>query len=126
MASSWLAMSSCTGQGCNGGTSWTTPPHALPQPDFTWLPSQPTAEYPITFTDASTFAPGSTNKSWNWSFPGGTPSTRTTRGPHDITYGTPGLYNPTLTASDNAGSCSISKPINIDIALPVWREIAPR
>ncbi len=51
----------------------------------------------VSFTD-QTF--GSTPVAWQWSFPGGTPSSSTERNPV-IRYMTPGLYNVALTASSS-------------------------
>lgn len=42
-------------------------------------------------------------QSWNWSFPGGTPSSSTAQNPV-VTYSTPGNYTVTLTASDGTSS----------------------
>jgi len=50
----------------------------------------------VTFTDESVGGP----TSWNWSFPGGTPSTYNGQNPPAITYNTPGTYNATLTVGD--------------------------
>lgn len=41
--------------------------------------------------------------SWNWQFPGGTPSSSTAQSP-TVIYNTPGNYSVTLTASNSAGS----------------------
>ena len=54
---------------------------------------------------------------WNWSFPGGTPSSSTTRNPR-IAYSTPGIYNVTLTASNTNGSNSITKTGYIKVTTP--------
>jgi PKD repeat protein len=53
----------------------------------------------VTFTDISTGNP----TSWNWSFPGGTPSTSTQQNP-TVTYNTPGSYAVTLTVTNAYGS----------------------
>ena len=129
--SAWVVMSSCDDpeagvNRCNGGSSWDTPPHAYPSVNFTWLPSQPTANSPITFTDSTTFAPGSINRTWNWTFPTGSPGSGNTQGPHSVTFNSSGIKNVTLDAGDDAGSCSRTLPVNVGIALPTWREVAPR
>lgn len=46
--------------------------------------------------------------SWNWSFPGGTPSTSTDSMPA-ITYNTPGVYDVTLTAANGSGSNTMTR-----------------
>jgi PKD repeat protein len=53
----------------------------------------------VTFTDKSNNNP----TIWNWSFPGGTPSTSTSQNP-SITYSTPGTYNATLIAQNALGA----------------------
>jgi photosystem II stability/assembly factor-like uncharacterized protein/PKD repeat protein len=53
------------------------------------------------FTDHSTIC--NTNASWNWSFPGGTPSSSTLRSPK-IKYQNPGKYSVTLSVADINGS----------------------
>ena len=60
----------------------------------------------VTFDDLSLLSP----TSWNWSFPGGTPSTSSAANPV-VTYNTPGIYAVTLTASNVNGSGStMTKP----------------
>jgi PKD repeat protein len=44
--------------------------------------------------------------SWNWSFPGGTPSSSTLQNPTGILYSTPGVYPVTLTISNGISSLS--------------------
>ncbi|WP_191907101.1 M43 family zinc metalloprotease [Adhaeribacter soli] len=58
----------------------------------------------ITFEDKTYNA---TATSWNWSFPGGTPSTSTQQNPV-VTYNTPGVYPVTLSAGNSAGSKSVT------------------
>ncbi|MEL6676439.1 MAG: S8 family serine peptidase [Bacteroidota bacterium] len=57
---------------------------------------------PITvqFTDSSLLSP----TSWNWSFPGGTPSSFVGQVPPAVTYSTPGSYDVTLIVSNADGS----------------------
>lgn len=59
----------------------------------------------VQFFDSTLNAPVT---SWQWSFPGGTPSTATDSMPV-ITYNTPGVYAVTYTATNSSGSNSISK-----------------
>ncbi len=54
----------------------------------------------ITYTGSGTA--GVTN--FNWSFPGGTPSSATTIGPHNVTWSTAGTYNVSLSVSQ--ASCT--------------------
>jgi PKD repeat protein len=72
-----------------------TPPTA----GFTATPTSGCASLTVQFTNTS--SPNAT--SWNWQFPGGTPSSSTAQNP-TVVYNTPGTYSVTLTASNSAGS----------------------
>ncbi len=73
----------------------------------------------VNFTDASYH--GVTT--WNWSFPGGTPSTDNTQNPQ-ITYNTAGTYNVSLTAGNGSQNVSITKNAYITV-LPANGQPAP-
>ncbi len=66
---------------------------------------------PISFFDSSLNRPAT----WQWSFPGGVPSSSTIKNP-SVTYSTPGTYNVQLTVSNPAGSNTVifSDYININ------------
>lgn len=55
----------------------------------------------IVFTDIST--PNNIT-TWNWSFPGGNPSSANTQGPHTVTYNATGNYTISLNVSNNCSS----------------------
>ena len=57
----------------------------------------------INFTDESSNTP----TEWEWSFPGGNPSSSTSASPQNICYTTEGLYDVMLTATNAGGSDSI-------------------
>lgn len=59
----------------------------------------------LTFTDISWRAEV---LNWQWDFPGGTPSTSNSSAPV-VQYNTPGIYDVTLTVSNNAGSSTITR-----------------
>jgi PKD repeat protein len=59
---------------------------------------------PVNFADQS--SPCVT--SWNWSFPGGMPSTSTSQFPN-VVYTTTGQYNVTLTTTNTAGTNTATK-----------------
>lgn len=67
---------------------------------FTGSPTTVSAGGSVTFTDQSTGSP----TSWNWTFPGGNPSSFSGQNPPPIVYSTPGTYNVTLTVSDGSGT----------------------
>lgn len=58
------------------------------QADFQGSPLSGCAPLEVKFKDNSTNA-----VSWNWAFPGGTPSSASTEGPHIVTYNSPGKYD---------------------------------
>jgi PKD repeat protein len=75
-------------------------PHAQFQQSIRYICAGTT----ITFNDLSW---NGDPTAWQWDFPGGTPSTSADQNPV-IQYNTPGVYDVTLTASNSAGSNSIS------------------
>ncbi|RPH29884.1 MAG: PKD domain-containing protein [Bacteroidales bacterium] len=72
--------------------------------------SQIFAGQQVQFTDLSTRKP----TSWSWTINGGTPSTSTEKNPL-ITFNTAGSYNVSLTATNAAGSSSITKTAYITV-----------
>ncbi len=68
----------------------------------------------IQFTDLST--PDAV--SWNWSFPGGTPSTSTVKNPV-VVYSTNGVHDVSLQVSNHYGNTSVTKTGYMTIATPV-------
>ncbi len=61
----------------------------------------------VNFTDQSTGSP----TSWNWSFPGGTPSSHTGQMPPLVTYNAAGSYNVTLIVSNACSSDNETKTV---------------
>jgi PKD repeat protein len=100
----------------NGGWDWKTqiasfsfgtPTVIAPVAEFSGSPVNVVAGQNVTFTDQSANNP--TN--WAWSFPGGTlvtPSTINSQNPV-VAYPTAGTYNVSLTATNSAGSNTITK-----------------
>ncbi len=72
---------------------------ASPSVNFTASPTNVCAGSTVQFTDLSSDNP----TAWDWTFPGGTPSSSTDQNPI-VTYATPGIYDVTLTASNATGS----------------------
>ncbi|MEK7537215.1 MAG: PKD domain-containing protein [Patescibacteria group bacterium] len=105
-------------------SSWKTPNNAYPQVNFIFTPQNPAPNVQIQFTDQTVFYSGNpSNWSWAWLFGDGGSSTQ--QNPVK-SYAGNGTYNVTLTATDNANqSCSITKPINIQIPNPIWKEVNP-
>lgn len=65
----------------------------------------------VNFNDNSLFAPNS----WNWSFPGGNPSTSTLQNPGGICYANPGQYNVQLIVSNSLGNDTLLMPDYISV-----------
>lgn len=92
------------------GTVASMPPTA----SFTYAAAAPCSGQAVNFTDQSTNAP----TSWNWTFPGGSPSSSTAQNPI-VTYTAAGNYVATLTSSNSIGGSSpVSQTITV-IATPV-------
>lgn len=84
-----------------------------PAPDFTANTTTICAGQTVNFSDLSAGNPSV----WNWSFPGGTPSSSTSQNP-SITYSSTGLFNVTLTASNTNGPGSVTKTTYINVVTP--------
>lgn len=78
---------------------------APPVADFTSNITTVTAGGMVQFTDLSYNNP----TTWNWSFPGGTPSSFTGQNPPAIVYNTPGVYNVQLTATNSNGPHTVTR-----------------
>ena len=72
----------------------------LPVANFTANNTDPCVNTSVQFTDLST----GTIDSWSWDFPGGSPSSASTQGPHTVTYSSAGNYTVNLTVSNACGS----------------------
>ena len=72
-------------------------------PNFTASTTNITIGSSISFTDASY----GNIVSWSWSFEGATPSTSTAQNPSNIRYNTAGVYDVTLTVTDNEGNSEV-------------------
>ena len=69
----------------------------------------------VTFTDQSSNNP----TSWSWTITGGTPSTSTSQNP-TVTYNTAGTYSVSLTATNAAGSNTLTKTNYITVTEPTY------
>jgi serine protease len=85
-----------------------------PTADFTSNLTTVTAGGNVIFTDKSIHSANS----WNWSFPGGSPTSYVGKIPPSITYPTPGTYNVTLVAGNSNGTDTKTKTgyINVTVA----------
>lgn len=71
----------------------------------------------VTFADNTTIT-GGTITSWNWQFPGGSPSSSTSQNPPVITYPTAGTYTASLTVVSQAGCTDTTVYVPITIGPP--------
>jgi len=81
-----------------------------PVVDFTALSTNVTVGTSVPFTDHSINSP----TSWAWSFAGGTPAASSLQNP-TVVYNTAGTYSVTLTATNQAGSGSLTKTAYITV-----------
>jgi PKD repeat protein len=79
--------------------------------DFSGSPTNVTVGNTVNFTDNTSCNP----TSWNWSFPGGTPSSSTAQNPV-VTYNTLGNYSVTLVASNGASNDTEAKTNYITVS----------
>jgi PKD repeat protein len=83
--------------------------------DFTGSPTFGCSGLSTTFTDQS--QTNGTLSNWNWSFPGGTPSSSTLQNP-TVTYSTPGTYNVTEVVTSTVGKDSLTQNSYVSVAGP--------
>lgn len=134
--SPWVKMSTfCTNGSCSSIDNWRTPSNRPPDPEISILPTDPSVGIDVTFDDVNPLLTPTLSDgvaSWSWNFGDGTGA-----GPFSgatITsaiksggYSAPGSYTAYLYVEDNAGiTCSATKLISLQRALPRWREVAPR
>ncbi|MBI4916235.1 MAG: PKD domain-containing protein [Acidobacteria bacterium] len=74
---------------------------------FSWSPARPNPGEPVQLTDSSTGGP----TAWSWDFGDGGSSIE--QSPAHA-FAAPGTYAVTLTAANDAGSSSVSKPIRVN------------
>ncbi|MBK6347764.1 MAG: PKD domain-containing protein [Bacteroidales bacterium] len=79
--------------------------------EFSATPTTVCAGSTVTFTDQSLASP----TSWNWSFPGGSPSSYSGQTPPPVTYASAGTYDVTLTVSDGIDTDSQTKTAYITV-----------
>ncbi|MBE0572509.1 MAG: PQQ-binding-like beta-propeller repeat protein [Ignavibacteriaceae bacterium] len=65
----------------------------------------------VSFSDQSSFQP----TAWQWSFPGGIPSSSTDQNPENIFYNSPGIYEVSLIATNALGSDTLVKSCYIEV-----------
>jgi hypothetical protein len=108
------------------GPSFTTPLHAYPNVDFSWIPLNPSVGETVQFTDQSScFDSDNQCNSWAWTFQDGNPSSSPQQNA-TTTFNSAGPKTVTLKVTDSDGfNCQNSKTVNAKPPLPKWKEIAP-
>jgi len=89
----------------------TVPSASTPTANFTASATSVCVGDSITFTNTSTTSAPTT---YAWVFPGGTPATANTAGPHTVTFNTAGTQNISLTVTDANGTDNIVIPITVN------------
>jgi PKD repeat protein len=74
----------------------------------------------VSFSDQSSFQP----TAWQWSFPGGIPSSSTDQNPENIVYNSPGTYEVSLIATNVLGSDTLVKSCYIEVEQASYAENA--
>ncbi len=77
---------------------------SVPQINFAASDTDVCQKFCIDFFDSSSNNP----TSWEWSFPGGTPSSSTDQNPGNICYNNPGIYDVTLVTTNSSGSDTLT------------------
>lgn len=81
--------------------------------DFTVSDSTSCESYSLNFQDLSSGPP----TSWQWSFPGGNPETSDVKNPQGIVYSTAGVYDVSLTVTNQVGTDTQTKTSFITISV---------
>jgi PKD repeat protein len=84
--------------------------------NFTGTPTTVVIGNSVTFTDNSSCSP----TAWNWSFPGGTPSSYIGQNPPAITYNTIGTYDVVLTITKPGGTDTKTRTGYITVTPPIF------
>ncbi len=95
-----------------------------PVVDFTATPTSGPSALTVDFTDASSAAAEVAPDSWAWDFDNDGTVDSTLQNPQ-FTYGTPGTYAVTLTATNVAGSTSETKTGFVEVFTPVVAGFTP-
>jgi len=104
--------------------TFTTYKHEFPDVDFSWSPQNPSQGEDVQFTDNSIVYGGATISSWQWTVPEDATIDDATISAPTITFGSSGSQTVTLKVTDSDGYyCSETKQININVALPEWKEV---
>ena len=116
------------------GSSFKTEKHLYPSVDFSWAPTNPSANEAVQFADQSEcYGLGNVivvcpSNAWSWNIPDAAyiNSTNSSSQNPQVEFLSNGTKAVTLTVTDSDGySCPVSKNVNVGLSLPGWKEIAP-
>jgi len=120
------------------GPLFTTPLHAYSYPDFTPSPQSPSVDEVVEFVDNSECYNASGNEyfcqnggsvSYQWDFDydtgDGFTLDSTYKGSATTTYSVSQPYTVRLRITDDLGTCSADRLINVTLPLPEWEEVSP-
>lgn len=96
--------------GCGSSMSTASSSATTPIAAFTYAPTTPGTAQPVSFTDTSTGGP----TAWSWNFGDG--GTSAVQNPSH-TYAAAGAFAVTLTASNAAGSSSVSHNVTVSVTI---------
>lgn len=111
----------------------TTPVHQYPSVraiGFTWVPAEPAQDEEVRFANNAKCygVSGEVSCSWLWTIPGATyvaPTNSSSKEPV-VKFSSLGDKTISVTATDLDGFfCAASKPLNVSVKLPKWKEITP-
>ncbi|MDD5750689.1 MAG: hypothetical protein PHU56_03525 [Candidatus Pacebacteria bacterium] len=124
--------------------SFTTPIHAFPDPDFSTVSQKISKDEFVQF--CSTLQAGvcasnvslcynssggtisCSGETFLWTFPSGTQFSTTTSATSEnpkVKFSSSGPQTVSLSITDDAGTCSVTKNITVSKPLPKWKEVAP-
>jgi len=115
------------------GVTFTTVPHAYPNPTIAFSPVAPLVKDNVCLTGSATYSGTAGSATWAWSLDNGT-GTSSIQNPPCKTYSSTGTYAETLKVCDPAlktyplgGCCSVTTniPVKNFLNLPQWKEISP-
>lgn len=105
-----LTVSNANGSSAKTKASYITVTGGTPVVNFNAVNTTLLAGQSVVFTDLSTNNP----QMWNWSFPGGSPTSGNASG-HTVTYNTPGVYDVSLSVTNCSGTASLTRTAYITV-----------